>query len=94
MKNWNKFPMGPASRKYLEIGDEDYQGEQSQDRSEETAALFQSDLLNFIPSKRPDNVLDHVDLLEEFTNMGMSQAAVKLYELPTFPNQLKTSVPC
>ncbi|SMF79228.1 hypothetical protein [Pseudobacteriovorax antillogorgiicola] len=84
MQQWFQFPMGPTTRKYIGISDQQYKGD-SEGHREADAAGFQSDLLAFIPDRRPDTILDHVDLIEELTNMGMSQAAVSLYESHSFP---------
>ena len=85
MKHWNNFPMGPACREFLEISKENYEGEQQSRPDEDTAVQFQSELLVHIESHKPKNVLEFVDLLEEFTNMGLSIASVKLYESNDFP---------
>lgn len=84
MQHWNDFPMGPATRRFLNIDDERYAGEQGGRPSDELASKFQHELIKHIESQKVDNLLDFVDLLEEFTNMGMSPAAVKLYESNDF----------
>ena len=78
--SWLHYPMGPATRNYLDISEVDYQGENSPAPSESELTYFQESMINLASAKKPSDQTQFVDLVEEWMNMGLSKAAIIMYE--------------
>ena len=78
--SWFHYPMGPTTRKYLNISDADYQGDNSPAPSESELTFFQEEMIGYCEKVKPTSSEFFVDLLEEWMNMGLAKAAIILFE--------------
>ncbi len=84
MADWHTYPMGPTLRRYLDISPNDYKGDLAAKPSDEMGSQFQNWLLAYLKEHSPASSRETIDLLEELTSMGMSRAAIRLFELYPF----------
>lgn len=71
-KTWAHYPMGPNLRRYLDISDQNYQGEQQPRPDDETAMQFAEALIPVFAKQPVQDFYEWVDLLEELTAMGLA----------------------
>ncbi len=72
--------MGPVTRRYLNIADADYQGDNSPAPSESELTFFQEAMISMCEKQKPTSSSVFTELLEEWMNMGLSKAAIILFE--------------
>lgn len=77
---WLHYPMGPVTRRYLNISDADYQGDNSPAPSESELTFFQEAMISLAEKQKPASSSVFTELLEEWMNMGLAKAAIILFE--------------